>query len=49
MSTQTGIPMLRERPAWSALTKHFDEIAPRHLRVLFDEDAGRGERLTAET
>jgi glucose-6-phosphate isomerase len=48
MSTQSGTPMLRERPAWSALTKHFDEIAPRHLRELFDEDAGRGERLTAE-
>jgi glucose-6-phosphate isomerase len=48
MSTQSGTPMLRERPAWSALNKHFDEIAPRHLRELFDEDAGRGERLTAE-
>jgi glucose-6-phosphate isomerase len=48
MSTQTGIPMLRERPAWSALEKHFAEIAPRHLRDLFDEDATRGERFTAE-
>jgi glucose-6-phosphate isomerase len=48
MSTQTGTPMLRERPAWSALEKHFAEIAPRHLRELFDEDAGRGERFTAE-
>ena len=48
MSTQTGIPMLRERPAWSALEKHFAEIAARHLRELFDEDAERGERFTAE-
>jgi glucose-6-phosphate isomerase len=48
MSTQTGTPMLRERPAWSALEKHIAEIAPRHLRELFDEDAGRGERFTAE-
>jgi glucose-6-phosphate isomerase len=48
MTTQTGIPPLRERPAWSALGKHFDEIGSRHLRQLFDEDASRGERFTAE-
>jgi glucose-6-phosphate isomerase len=47
MST-TGIPRLRERPAWSALEKHFAEIAPRHLRELFDEDAERGMRYTAQ-
>jgi glucose-6-phosphate isomerase len=48
MTTQTGTPPLRERPAWSALGKHFDEISPRHLRELFDEDPARGERFTAE-
>jgi glucose-6-phosphate isomerase len=48
MSTQTSIPMLRERPAWSALEKHYAEISQRHLRELFDADPGRGERLVAE-
>ncbi len=48
MTTQTGTPPLRERPAWSALGKHFDEVRSRHLRELFAEDATRGERFTAE-
>ena len=39
---------LRERKAWQALQRHHDEIAGRHLRDLFAEDPGRGERLTAE-
>jgi glucose-6-phosphate isomerase len=39
---------LRQRPAWKALEQHYDEIAGRHLRDLFAEDPGRGERLTAE-
>ena len=39
---------LRERKAWQALRRHYDEIAGRHLRDLFAEDPGRGERLTAE-
>jgi glucose-6-phosphate isomerase len=39
---------LRQRPAWKALEQHHAEIAGRHLRELFDEDPGRGERLTAE-
>jgi glucose-6-phosphate isomerase len=39
---------LRQRPAWKALEQHHDEIAGRHLRDLFAEDPGRGERLTAE-
>ena len=48
MSTTTSIPALRERPAWTALQKHYEEIHGRHLRELFADDAGRGERLTAE-
>jgi glucose-6-phosphate isomerase len=48
MSTTTSIPPLRERRAWSALQKHYEEIRGRHLRELFAEDAGRGERLVAE-
>ena len=39
---------LRERKAWQALQRHYDQIAGRQLRDLFAEDPGRGERLTAE-
>ena len=39
---------LRERPSWKALEQHHAEIGARHLRELFAEDPGRGERLTAE-
>ncbi len=42
------ITPLRERPSWKALEQHHSEIAGRHLRELFAEDPGRGERLTAE-
>ncbi len=43
----SGTP-LREHKAWQALLRHHEEIAGRHLRDLFAEDPGRGERLTAE-
>ncbi len=39
---------LRQRPAWKALEQHHSEIGGRHLRDLFAEDPGRGERLVAE-
>jgi glucose-6-phosphate isomerase len=39
---------LRERPAWKALEQHHSEIGGRHLRELFADEPGRGERLTAE-
>ena len=39
---------LRSRPAWQALEAHHALIAGHHLRELFAEDPGRGERLTAE-
>jgi glucose-6-phosphate isomerase len=39
---------LTRRPAWVALQKHYREITGRHLRDLFADDAGRGERLTTE-
>ena len=48
MSTTTSTPPLRDRRAWSALTAHHGEISGRHLRELFAQDAGRGERLVAE-
>ena len=43
-----SVTPLRERKAWQALQRHYDEIAGRPLRELFAEDPGRGERLTAE-
>jgi glucose-6-phosphate isomerase len=48
MSTTTSIPKLRDRQAWKALERHYDEIRGLQLRDLFAGDAGRGERLTAE-
>ncbi len=39
---------LTERPAWKALQVHFEEIKTLHLRQMFSEDPGRGERMTAE-
>ncbi len=46
--TATGATRLRERPAWAALERHHAAIGERHLRDLFAQDPGRGERLTAE-
>jgi glucose-6-phosphate isomerase len=39
---------LKARPAWKSLETHYSEIVGRHLRDLFAEDPGRGERLGAE-
>jgi len=39
---------LRERPAFGALAQHQSKLARRHLRELFAEDPGRGERFCAE-
>src|ERR1700722_4988400 len=39
---------LTSGPAWKALQSHYAEIGSRHLRDLFAEDPGRGERLTVE-
>jgi glucose-6-phosphate isomerase len=39
---------LRERPSWKALEQHYAQISGIHLRQLFAEDPGRGERLAAE-
>jgi glucose-6-phosphate isomerase len=41
-------PSLREGRAWKALEAHFAEIGDRHLRDLFAEDPGRGDRLVAD-
>lgn len=39
---------LRDRPAWKALELHHALVGDTHLRDLFSQDPGRGERLTAE-
>jgi glucose-6-phosphate isomerase len=41
-------PQLRQREGWKSLERLHAEIAGRHLRELFAEDPGRGERMTAE-
>ncbi len=48
MSEQPPEPTLRSRPAWKALEQHHAELGERHLRELFADDPGRGERLVAE-
>ena len=35
-------------PAWKALATHYEKIRDVHLRTLFAQDPGRGERLTLE-
>ena len=41
-------PSLIERPQWRALLLHYLQIEPQHLRELFADDPGRGERFAAE-
>src|ERR1700748_895368 len=50
MSTRVmpSIRPLRDRPAWKALEKHYEDISGKHLRELFASDPTRGERLTVE-
>jgi glucose-6-phosphate isomerase len=42
-----GLP-IDKRPAWNALKAHHKEIEKLHLRKLFADDPGRGERMTVE-
>ncbi|MGH6862708.1 MAG: glucose-6-phosphate isomerase [Methylocella sp.] len=35
-------------PAWQALTDHYDKLKTLHLREMFAQDPGRGERFVAE-
>jgi glucose-6-phosphate isomerase len=41
-------PLRTQRPEWTALSGHHQEIQHLHLRDLFAEDPRHGERLTAE-
>ncbi len=47
MTPKETLP-LTERPAWKALAGHFHQVRDLHLRQLFNDDPGRGERLTAQ-
>ncbi len=42
------IKTLTRRPAWKALTAHYRTVRQLHLRQLFADDPGRGERLTLD-
>jgi glucose-6-phosphate isomerase len=43
----TGMTPLTELPAWKALEVHYQQVRELHLRKLFGDDPGRGERMTA--
>jgi glucose-6-phosphate isomerase len=42
------VPALTQRPAWQALTAHYARLRPMHLRQLFADDPGRGQRFGVE-
>src|SRR5947209_14792881 len=50
MSTRVmpSVRQLRDRPAWKALERHYEEVRGKHLREMFAADPTRGERLVAE-
>jgi glucose-6-phosphate isomerase len=39
---------LTQRPAWKKLGEHYQKIRDVHLRTMFAQDAGRGERFAVE-
>ncbi|GJQ22247.1 glucose-6-phosphate isomerase [Candidatus Brocadia sapporoensis] len=43
----THVKPLRKRAAWEALQAHYKKIQALHLRTLFANDPGRGERMAA--
>jgi glucose-6-phosphate isomerase len=48
IAVSAGIAPLTARPAWTALETHYEKVRDLHLRKVFESDAKRGERLTAE-
>ena len=38
--------MIAETPAWTALSRHYEQIGDKHLREFFAEDPDRGRELT---
>ena len=45
---EANVKSLPQRPAWKSLAGHGRQIRKLHLRELFAEDGGRGERFAAE-
>jgi glucose-6-phosphate isomerase len=43
-----NVAPLRSRSAWALLEKHYQKLKRAHLRQLFADDRGRGERLAIE-
>src|SRR5438046_6569476 len=43
-----AVTPLTQRPAWKALTEHYQKVKDLHLRTLFAEDPHRGERFALE-
>jgi glucose-6-phosphate isomerase len=43
-----GVSSVTGRPAWKALEAHHRQVRDLHLRQLFADDPGRGERMSAE-
>ena len=48
MKMATSIRGLTERAGWQALEAHYSRVREVHLRKLFADDPGRGERMTVE-
>jgi glucose-6-phosphate isomerase len=48
LSKSRPVAPLPERKAWKALHTHYEKLRKLHLRNLFADDPGRGERMTAE-
>jgi glucose-6-phosphate isomerase len=46
--TSEGVEPLTSRKAWKALQTHYEQVRSLHLRKLFADDSGRGERMTME-
>jgi glucose-6-phosphate isomerase len=42
------MPALTRRPAWQALAAHYEQLRHVHVRQLFADDPGRGERFVAQ-
>jgi hypothetical protein len=45
----TPIASLTNRPAWKALTAHYQAVQELHLRKLLADDPKRGERMGDKT
>jgi len=48
LPSREDLEPLTSRKAWKALQTHYKKVRDLHLRNLFAEDPGRGERMTAE-